>query len=90
MSNFRNGPCHVTVFFPRSIGFVSHVNFKKRPCRPVELRGQGPHLYPRQRDSRPGTENSIEPGLCLFEHNIQRGGSFGSKTSENSETVSLY
>ena len=29
-------------FFPMSIGFMSHVDFKKRPCRPVEFKGQGP------------------------------------------------
>ena len=30
------------IFFPMSIGFMSHVDFKKRQCRPVEFRGQGP------------------------------------------------
>ena len=25
-----------------SIGFMSHVDFKKRQCRPVEFKGQGP------------------------------------------------
>ena len=31
------------IFFPMSIGFMSHVNFKKMPCRPVEyFKGQGP------------------------------------------------
>ena len=29
-------------FFPMSIGFMSHVDFKKRPCRPVEIKGQRP------------------------------------------------
>ena len=32
------------ISFPMSIGFMSHVDFKKRPCRPVEFRGQGPHM----------------------------------------------
>ena len=30
------------IFFPMSIGFMSHVDFKKRPCRPVKFKGQGP------------------------------------------------
>ena len=30
------------VFFPMSIGFMSHVNFKKRPWRPVKFKGQEP------------------------------------------------
>ena len=30
------------IFCLMSIGFMSHVNFKKRPCRPVEFKGQGP------------------------------------------------
>ena len=45
MSNtcIRIDSCHVTNLFPMmSIGFMSHVDFKKRPCRPVEFKGQGP------------------------------------------------
>ena len=30
------------IFFPMSIGFMSHVDFKKGSCRPVEFKGQGP------------------------------------------------
>ena len=30
------------IFFPMSIGLMSHVNFKNRQCRPVEFKGQGP------------------------------------------------
>ena len=30
------------IFFPMSIGFMSHVGYKKRSCRPVEFKGQGP------------------------------------------------
>ena len=30
------------IFFPMSIGFMSHVDFKKRACRPVDFKGQGP------------------------------------------------
>ena len=30
------------VFCLMSIGSMSHVGFKKQPCRPVELKGQGP------------------------------------------------
>ena len=29
------------IFFPISISFMSHVDFKKWPCRPVESKGQG-------------------------------------------------
>ena len=29
-------------FFLRSIGFMSHVDFKKWLCRHVEFKGQGP------------------------------------------------
>ena len=31
------------VFFLMSIGSMSHVEFKKQPCRPVEFKGQGPY-----------------------------------------------
>ena len=24
---------------------MSHVDFKKWPCRPVDIKGQGPHYY---------------------------------------------
>ena len=34
------------IFFPMSIGFMSHVDFKKRPCCPVEFKGQGPLQKP--------------------------------------------
>ena len=42
MSNLRNGHVMSLIIFPVSIGFMSHVDFKKRPCRPVEFKGQGP------------------------------------------------
>ena len=29
-------------FFHMSIGFLSHVDFKKWLCRPVDFKGQGP------------------------------------------------
>ena len=45
LSNLRKGPCHVTNIL-MSIGLMSHVNFKKRPCRPVDFKGQGPILTP--------------------------------------------
>ena len=32
------------VFFLMSIGSMSHVEFKKQPCRPVEFNGQRPFL----------------------------------------------
>ena len=32
------------VFFLMSIGSMSHVEFKKQPCRPVESKGQGPFM----------------------------------------------
>ena len=34
------------ILFPMSIGFMSHVDFKKRPCRPAEFKGQGPPTCP--------------------------------------------
>ena len=42
MSNLRNCPCHITNVFPHVDMFMSHVDFKKWPCRPVEFKGQGP------------------------------------------------
>ena len=33
------------IFFPMSIGLMSHVDFKKRQCRPVEFKGQGPQAW---------------------------------------------
>ena len=33
------------IFFPMSIGFMSHVDFKKWPCRPVNFKGQGPRSW---------------------------------------------
>ena len=44
MSNFRNAPCHVTIFIAMSLSPMSHVDFKKWPCRRVEFRGQGPFI----------------------------------------------
>ena len=32
----------MSCFFPMSKGFMSHVDFKKWPCHPVEFKGQGP------------------------------------------------
>ena len=43
MSNLRNENVMSLAFFPMSIVFMSHVDFKKRPCRPFEFKGQGPH-----------------------------------------------
>ena len=31
------------IFIFMSIGFMSHVDFKKCPCRPVDVKGQGPY-----------------------------------------------
>ena len=42
MSNLRICSCHVTNIFSMSIGFMSHVDFEKWPCHPVEFKGQGP------------------------------------------------
>ena len=42
MSNLRNGPSQITYIIPMLIGFMSHVDFKKRPCCPVRFKGQGP------------------------------------------------
>ena len=32
-------------FFPMSIGFMSHVNFKKWLCRLIDFKGQGPLVW---------------------------------------------
>ena len=44
LSNVRKGPCHVTNTFSYMsiISSMSHVDFKKWPCRPVKFKGQGP------------------------------------------------
>ena len=34
------------ILFPMSIGCMSHVDFKKWPCRPVDFKGQGPYYRP--------------------------------------------
>ena len=39
---FKDWPMSL-IFFLMSIGFMSHVDFKKWLCRPVEFKGQGPH-----------------------------------------------
>ena len=48
MSNLKNGPisCHYNLKALSHVNdSVSHVEFKKWPCcRPVEIRGQGPHI----------------------------------------------
>ena len=39
---------HVTIIlrtYRMSLSPMSHVEFKKRPCRPVDFRGQGPLVY---------------------------------------------
>ena len=48
MSNIRNCPYHVTNIFPHADRIMSHVDFKKWPCRPVEFKGQGPHHWSEQ------------------------------------------
>ena len=40
MSNLTNGPRHDTNIFLMPMGFMSHVNFKKWLCHPVEFKGQ--------------------------------------------------
>ena len=42
-----------------SLGSMSHVDFKKRPCRPVDFRGQGPSTY------LPGEDLDTAEGLCV-------------------------
>ena len=45
MSNLRNTPCRVPYVPSRdTIRSMSHVYFKKRPCRHVQCKGQGPHM----------------------------------------------
>ena len=43
LSNLMKGPCHVTNIISHD-GSMSHVDFKKWPCRPVKFKGQGPHV----------------------------------------------
>ena len=59
MSNLRNGPFHVTNIIPMSIGSMSHVDFKKKSCHPVDFKGKGPHR-------RKGFE-LIDPAVLLKE-----------------------
>ena len=39
MSNLRIGLCHVAYFFFLLLGSMSHVDFNKWPCGPVEFQG---------------------------------------------------
>ena len=61
---FKNGSCHLTSFFPISIGFMSHVDFKQRPSRHValsNLRVKGPNEG--RRDGRTdGGEGGVGAG----------------------------
>ena len=45
MSDSRHGPSHVTNILQHDdIGFMSRLDFNKRPYRPVEFKGQGPQF----------------------------------------------
>ena len=50
LSNSRKGPCHVSNMFDvMLISPMSHVDFRKYMCRPVDFNGQGPGvLVPRR------------------------------------------
>ena len=43
--DFKKWPCHMSLYFLKpcrmSLGPMSHVKFKKQPCRYVDFRGQG-------------------------------------------------
>ena len=43
MSNFRTDPCHFINIFDKLIGFMSHIDFKKWPCHPVDFKREEPH-----------------------------------------------
>ena len=57
------------IFFPMSIGFMSHVDLKKCQCRPVEFKGQGPHYWAlvteSDKDDVSGDVTSHGNALCV-------------------------
>ena len=69
MPNLRMSPVMSLVFFPMSIGFMSHVDFKKWPCHPFEFNGQGPHV-----DSLVLYRRLCNPGCATLERPERRGG----------------
>ena len=42
LSNLGKAHGMSLIFFHMSMGFMSHVDFWKWPCRPVDFKGQGP------------------------------------------------
>ena len=50
---FKNIPCRVGNIFLMSSEFLSPVDFKKRPCRPVDFKGRGPMSETRGMAGRP-------------------------------------
>ena len=43
------------IFILMSISSMSHVDFKKCPCRPVDFKGQGPSIRPLPREKSGGS-----------------------------------
>ena len=72
------------ISFPMSIGFMSHVDFKKRQCRPVEFRGQGP-LYKQNRLGHTGKKGTGYPTIGALDGGSQRR----MKTLRNCYSLSL-
>ena len=69
MSNLRNGHvlCHY-IFYPpcrMSLSPMSHVEFKKYQCRPVNFRGQGPYLFLKFVEMMRRSEESVVD-VCYF------------------------
>ena len=75
------------IFFPMSIGFMSHVDFKKGPCCPVKFKGQGPLYYITSVDTRSVTYTYSGVGgrlgsictrqCCIFKRPHSYGGGGG-------------
>ena len=61
------------ILFPMSIGFMSLVDFKKRPCRPVGFKGQGllqcsPRLNPLSSTPHCRVRKTTALAMCLLSH----------------------
>ena len=59
---FKDRPMSL-IFFPMSLGSMSHVDFKKWQCRPVDFKGQG---LPPCRPSPIGRHSPSPAPSCLF------------------------
>ena len=66
----------VSVIFPLvSIGFMSPVDFKKWPCRPVDFKGQEPWLSPPTADVRgpPGVGAFMGAPMSHVDFKVREG-----------------